>query len=263
MGFLLHWPLWASALWVYGLFVAAALAVATLICGWVRGHPAREAAVGGLVPPVGAAMTAGFLVWLALLANVELRDIDDAERAVSAEAAGLRTLGLLGSAAAPAASAGWHAQLADYAQHTLTREWPRMSDGGGDADTQARLDRLRTEAITRFAAEPPELRAALRQAVQSVAEARQSRLVVAAGHIPSIIWHALVICAGVVLVFAALVHGRQPRSARWIGTLLAMMIAVQVHAVYVIDRPFVGVVAVSDAPLREALQQLQRAAARP
>ena len=114
-----------------------------------------------------------------------------------------------------------------------------------------------------LADEPPELRAALRQAVQSVAEARQSRLVVAAGHIPSIIWHALVICAGVVLVFAALVHGRQPRSARWIGTLLAMMIAVQVHAVYVIDRPFVGVVAVSDAPLREALQQLQRAAARP
>lgn len=263
MSFLLHWPLWASALLVYALFVGAALAVATLISAWARRHPARETAVGGLIPPVGAAMTAGFLVWLGLLANIELRDIDDAERAVMTESSGLRALGVLGSAAAPPARAGWHAQLADYAQHALADEWPRMSDGGPDAETQLRLDRLRTEVITRFVAEPPELRAALRQAVQSVAEARQARLVVAAGHIPNVIWHALLICAAIVLVFAALVHARQPRAARWIGTLLALMIAVQVHAVYVVDRPFVGVVAVSDAPLRAALQHLQGAAARP
>lgn len=263
MTFLLHWPLWASAVLVYALFVGVALALATLVSHWARRQPARETAVGGLVPPVGAAMTAGFLVWLALLANIELRDIDDAERAVQTESAALHSLGVLGRAAAPAASAGWHAQLADYAQHTLASEWPRMSDGGGYAGAQSRLDRLKTEAITRFAAEPPELRAALRQAVQSLADARQARLTVAAGHIPSVVWYALLVSAGIVLLFAALVHARSPRSARWIGTLLALMIAAQVHAVYVIDRPFVGVVAVSDAPLRDALRQLQGAGARP
>ena len=79
MSFLLHWPLWASALLVYALFLAVALGLVFVVGRWVRRQPARETVVGGLVPPVGAAMTAGFLVWMALLANTEVRDIDDAD----------------------------------------------------------------------------------------------------------------------------------------------------------------------------------------
>ncbi len=263
MSFLLHWPLWASALLVYALFVGVALALATLVSGWVGRHATREAAVGGLVPPVGAAMTAGFLVWLALLANIELRDIDDAERAVQAEAGALRSLGVLGSAAAPAAKAGWHAQLADYAQYTLDHEWQGDARDSEGASGRSRVDHLKVDIFSRFAAEPSELRAALLQSVQWLADARQARLTVATGHIPTVIWYALVVCAGIVLLFAALIHARNARAGRWICTLLALMIAVQVHAVYVIDRPFVGVVAVSDAPLRDALQQLQALGTRP
>ena len=37
----------------------------------------------------------------------------------------------------------------------------------------------------------------------------------------------------------------------------ALFIGVQVHAVYVIDRPFVGAIAISDAPLRAAVQGVQ------
>ena len=95
MSFLLHWPLWVSALLVYALFLAVALGLVFVVGRWVRRQPARETVVGGLVPPVGAAMTAGFLVWMALLANTEVRDIDDAERAVHAEAAALHALGVL------------------------------------------------------------------------------------------------------------------------------------------------------------------------
>lgn len=261
MSFLLHWPLWASALLVYALFLAVALGLVFVVGRWVRRQPARETVVGGLVPPVGAAMTAGFLVWMALLANTEVRDIDDAERAVHAEAAALHALGVLGSTAAPAAAAGWNAQLADYAQRVLAHEWPRMAQGGDDGTSQ-QLDRLRTESLTRFAAESPELRAALRQGVQALAEARQARLRVASDHIPGVIWYALLMSAVIVLAFSALIHARQPRAARWIGTLLALLIAVQVHAVYVIDRPFVGAIAVGDGPLRSTLQQLQTGPAR-
>ena len=168
MSFLLHWPLWASALLVYALFLAVALGLVFVVGRWVRRQPARETVVGGLVPPVGAAMTAGFLVWMALLANTEVRDIDDAERAVHAEAAALHALGVLGSTAAPAAAAGWNAQLADYAQRVLAHEWPRMAQGGDDGTSQ-QLDRLRTESLTRCAAESPELRAGLREGVQALA----------------------------------------------------------------------------------------------
>ena len=263
MKFLLHWPLWLSAAFVYGLFVALALTLATGIGVWARRRPVREAAVAGLVPPVGAAMLAGFLVWLALLASIELRDVDDAERAVAAEAAALRTLGLLGGIAAPAASAGWPGQLADYAGHALANEWPGMSERGPDAGTAARLDAVQRGALMRFAAESPELRAALRQAAQALVDARQARLGVAAGHIPQVIWTALLSCAVIVLSFAALIHARQARAGRWIATLLGLLIGVQVHAVYVIDRPFLGTVSVSEAPLRAAIRQLLAPPSRP
>ena len=50
------------------------------------------------------------------------------------------------------------------------------------------------------------------------------------------------------------------RSSRWICLLMGLFIGVQLHAVYVIDRPFVGAVATSDAPLRNVVQLLQGAA---
>ena len=114
MSFLLHWPLWASALLVYALFLAVALGLVFVVGRWVRRQPARETVVGGLVPPVGAAMTAGFLVWMALLANTEVRDIDDAERAVHAEAAALHALG------------GWAAPPRPPLPPAGTHSWPTM-----------------------------------------------------------------------------------------------------------------------------------------
>ena len=259
MPFLLHWPIWLSALFVYALSTGLALAIGIGIGAWVRRHPTRETTVGGLVPPVGAAMTAGFLVWLGLLASTELRGVEDAERAVATETRALYTLDMLGRSAAPEAGAELRVQLADYASHALAREFPSMSDHGADPGTRLRLETAQRSALTRFGGESPELRAALRQAMQDLADARLRRIGLAIGHIPSVIWYALLVSALVVLSFAALVHARQPRAARWIALLLGLLIGAQLHAVYVIDRPFVGAVSVSDESMRGAVQQLQAA----
>lgn len=262
MTFLLHWPLWLSALTLYVLFGACALVLSVGVANWVRRQPARLTAVTGIVGTVGAAMTAGFLVWMGLLATLELRDIDSAERATRAEAAALHALDVLAARTAPGAVAGWHAQLATYGEQVLAREWPTMSQLGPDAATAATLDALHGELYQRFAGEPDQLRRALGEALQDLVAAREARLLVASGHIPAIMWYASLICAFIVLLFAALVHAHLPMASRWITVMLGLLIAVEVHAVYVIDRPFVGAISVSDAPLRTTVLQLQKAGAR-
>ena len=263
MSFLLSWPLWLSALFIYAVFTGVALALSIGASTWVRRWPQRQAAVGGLIGTIGSPMMAGFLFWMGLTAAVELRDIDDAERAVRSEVTALYTLNTLAASAAPAAAAGWSAQLADYGQKVLAREWPAMSWSGADADTGRQLGRLRGELLRRFAAEPSELRGALGQALQALSAARDSRLTVAAGHIPALVWRAMLICALIVLAFAALAHANQSRSSRWLLLLMGLFIGVQVHAVYVIDRPFVGAIAVDDAALRDAVRVFQDGAREP
>ena len=258
----LTWPLWLSALAFYAVFAGAALALSLSAGAWVRRSPTRQAAVGGLVGTIGSPMMAGFLFWMGLMAAVELRDIDDAERAVRAEVSAVYTLNSLAANAAPAAAAGWSAQLAAYGQQVLAREWPTMSEAGADPATGRQLARLRGEALHRFAAEPPELRSAISQGVQALSHARDTRLTVAAGHIPTLMWRAMLICAFIVLLFAALAHANQSRASRWITLLMGLFIGVQVHAVYVIDRPFVGAIVISDAPLRAAVQVVQAAGGR-
>lgn len=260
MSFLLSWPLWLSALFAYLIAAAAALVLSLAATAWMRRSAARLAGVAGLIATVGSPMMAGFVVWLGLTASVELRDFDDAERAVRAETTALYTLNSLASIASPTAASGWSAQLADYGHKVLTREWNAMSWSGADADTGRQLGHLRTEALRRFASESADLRAALGQALQALSAARDNRLSVAAGHLPSVVWSAMLICAVIVLTFAALTHANQPRSSRWICLMMGMFIGVQLHAVYVIDRPFVGAVAINDAPLRSAVQLLRDAA---
>lgn len=263
MTFVLYWPLWLSSLAFYAVFAGAALALSLAASAWVRRSPARQAAVGGLVGTIGSPMMAGFLFWMGLMAAVELRDVDDAERAVRAEVSAIHALHTLGASAAPATAAAWSEQLAAYGQQVLAREWPAMSWRGADAATGRQLARLRTDALQRFAAEPPELRGALERGVQALSAARDMRLTVAAGHIPVLLWRAMLICAVIVLAFAALTHANQARASRWMTLLLGLFIGVQVHAVYVIDRPFEGAIAIGDAPLRAAVQLVQAGQAAP
>ena len=97
--FLLELPIWLAALAVMGVFVGSAVGL-SIAARYLAGRPTwwREG-FSGLVAPLGAAMTAGFLVFAALLANSGLRDKDEADRAVRAETAALHSLAVLTSLA--------------------------------------------------------------------------------------------------------------------------------------------------------------------
>ena len=183
--FLLELPIWLAALAIIGVFVGSAVGLSIAArylagrsTGWREGF-------SGLVAPLGAAMTAGFLVFAALLANSGLRDKDEADRAVRAETAALHSLAVLTSLAGSSAGKELRSVVRAYGESVLKEEWPAMSGAGPvEAGTQRRLDALQHAAFSTLESESADLRAALQQNVRELAAARQSRLNAAADHIP-------------------------------------------------------------------------------
>lgn len=250
---MLDWPLPLSGLVLIGLGVVVGVGLSVLADAWVRGRAGVAEVMRGMLPNIGAAMTAGALVWIGLLANVELRDIDDASNTVQLEAAALRRLAALQPhLSAPAAQAladGLQAYVREVAEH----EWPDM-DQGPDARAQTAHDALHVLALHRLGSEAPELRQEFNAALHDMAQARHHRLALAVDRIPGVVWVALLVSTVLVLSFSALAHTAQPLGAgRVLGALLGALLSVQLFTVWVVDRPFAGRISVSPQPLLQAL----------
>ncbi len=253
---MLDWPLPLSGLIMVGLGIVVGVGLSVLADAWARRRAGVAEVMRGMLPNIGAAMTAGALVWIGLLANVELRDIDDASNTVQLEAAALRRLVAL----QPHLSAPVAETLADslqaYVRGVAEHEWPGMGKGP-DARAQAAHDALHLLALHRLGSEAPELRQAFNAALSDMAQARHRRLALAVDRIPGIVWVALLASTVLVLGFSALAHTAQPRgSGRALGALLGALLSVQLFTVWVVDRPFAGSISVSPQPLLQALAPL-------
>ena len=252
---LLDLPLWLAAIVVIGAFVSTAVGASIAMRALARRFSWWREGFSGLIAPLGAAMTAGFLVLAALLVNSGLRDKDEADRAVRAETAALHSLAVLTGLARSGAGKELRALAKSYGESVLNDEWPAMSGAGPDAaGTQHRLDALQHAALSRLGSESADLRAALWQNVRELAAARLARLNAAADHIPEITWLALLVCAGTIMTFAAMAHAHTQRSGVLFGVLLGLLLGSVILAIVIVDRPFTGAVAVSDAPIRNALR---------
>ena len=255
---LLEFPLWLAALLVIGAFVGAAIGLSVgARCLARRSNWWREG-FSGLIAPLGAAMTAGFLVLAALLVNSGLRDKDEADRAVRAETSALRSLAVLTSLARTGAGRDLRTSVKVYGASVLNLEWPAMSGAGPDSTaTQRHLDALQHTVFSLRDSEPAELRAALQQTVRELVIARLARLNAAADHIPEITWFAVLICAATIMTFAAMAHAHTQRSGILFGFLLGLLMGSVILAIVIVDRPFSGAVAVSNEPIRSALQAFE------
>lgn len=200
-------------------------------------------------------MTAGFLVLAALLMNSGLRDKDEADRAVRAETAALRSLAVLTSLARSGPGKELRTMVKVYGESVLNGEWPAMSGTGLDhAGTHQRLDALQHAAFFTLESESGDLRTALQQNVRELAATRLARLNAAADHIPEITWLALLVCAGTIMTFAAMAHAHTRRSGMLFGLLLGLLLGSVILAIVIVDRPFSGAVAVSNESIRIALR---------
>lgn len=250
---MLQWPLLASATLIVGLGMSVGVGLSVLADRWVRPRARWVEIMRGLLPNVGAAMTAGALVWIGLLANVQLRDIDTASGAVQEEAAALRALGALRAQLQPPAAQALDASLRAYVDAARQFEWPRMVEGPS-VRAEAAAAALAALPQRALRSEAAELRQGIDTALRDLAQARQKRLAIAVDRIPYVVWVALVCSVVIVLGVSALTHAGQAHGAgRIMGALLGALFGIQLFTVVVVDQPFAGRVAISPAPLVQAL----------
>ena len=242
--FLLNQTGAVTALCVMGISILLALGLTWLTIR-MSGQKLMRA-YSGLVPNVGATLTAGFLLFVALVASTVLRDRAMAEQAVDLEAHALHiALSTLDKEKFPA----WHHAIAAYIDKVTSDEWQDMRKGVRSHRAHDALQALRTMAQTGLPGIAPEVRGQLTDTVKEIDGARQSRLFAAADEVPDEVWITLAVTALVMIFFAAAIHAHVPNSAYILSILYGLVIGAMFFTIITLDFPYRGAYAVSAQPI--------------
>ena len=130
-----------------------------------------------------------------------------------------------------------------------------MSDGAEDPEARRILDDMHRMVIDGWSGQTVSLRSALGAALQEVEVARQNRLMAAVDFIPDEVWLSVILSALAVLIFSAMLLAHVPHTARVTATLLGVVIGIMWFSVLAVDRPFVGKISVSNAPIAKLMVQ--------
>lgn len=242
--FLLKLPIAAMALLIIGTTVI----LAWLIVEIVHYSPLAKLkpSFRNMLPPLGGAMMAGYVIFSALIANTIWREKEFAQQAVHQE---VRALGFADRMVDAQRYPELGLSIAAYAKVVTQQEWQSMSDGIENAGARQILDNLHRIALTGLPGLQDEIRRSLIASLKEVEVARQNRLMAATDDIPGEVWMTVVMTALVVLFFSAFAHQHDRAAARIMATLFGVMIGAMMFSIIAVDRPFIGEVSISNAPL--------------
>ncbi len=233
--------------------MALAIIGATIAAGWLLvllvdrcSGPKLKEAYRSLPLPFGGALMAGQIIFCALLSTSVWHDMGVAQQAVLQEA---RALNFAAALIDEEANPAWRPAIAAYAAAVSQQEWQTMSDGAENPEARRILDDLHRMAVKGWPGLDAGLRSGLQDALKDVEVARQNRLMIAVDHIPSEVWFSVVLSALVVLTFSAFALAHVSTAARITATLFGLVIGAMWFSVLAVDRPFLGKVAVSSAPI--------------
>lgn len=250
--FLLDLPIVAMALLIIGTTVALAWSIVEIVH---YSHLAKlKPSFRNMLPPLGGAMMAGYVIFSALVANTVWRENEFAQQAVHQEARAL-------SFAARMVDAQRYPEvglaIADYAKVVTQQEWQSMSDGIENASARQALDNLHRTVLTGLPGLPDEMRRSLLATLKEVEIARQNRLIAATDNIPGEVWLTVVLTALVVLIFSAFAHQHDRAAARIMASLFGVMIGSMMFSIIAVDRPFIGKVSISNGPIAKLSENRQ------
>ena len=133
-----------------------------------------------------------------------------------------------------------------YAQVVVDEEWPLLAHGQGSPRAQDTLDELRT-SIQEFDPKTMGEQALYTQMLTQVVtleENRGLRLLESSEGVPPLLWIVLVITGILTVTFAYLFGMEHPRVQMLRVAVLAVVVALSLYTVRVIEYPFVGEVQV-------------------
>jgi hypothetical protein len=251
--FLSGCPLWVSAL----LLVVLPTVIACSCLIFIRGHVGLEKLttnneVAGFKFAVVGVI---YAVLLAFAVIVVWERYTDAEVAVVQEAGAAATIYRLAGGDQPDALATRQA-VSGYLQLVVTRDWPLMGREQESTEVTHALDTLYSAALrlTSSAAPQPAVLLELFNQLDTITKARRTRLHLATGIVPGVLWTALTL-GGILTVAFTFFFGTENLRAQVMMTgVLAVIVFLGLFVIVTIDHPFTGPVHVSSEPLLHVLE---------
>ncbi len=254
--FLSSLPLWLSALLIVVVPSVAAMCVTLL----VRRAVALEnlAANNEVAGFKFAVLGVVYAVLLGFAVIVVWEKFRDAETAAGQEASGVVAISRLSEGLDAAPANAVRQNLTAFAQAVIAADWPAMARGNGSKQVDQALDALYRSVLTvnpntpRETATMSELLAEL----DVITQGRRTRLMLASGIVPGVLWLVLFASAAVTLGFTFFFGTRSVRAQALMSGMLAAIIFMALFVVVEIDHPFAGPTSVRPEAMQAALDSI-------
>ncbi|MGH6835374.1 MAG: hypothetical protein ACREC9_07455 [Methylocella sp.] len=251
--FLSGLPLWIAAILLVVLPTIAAM------CGPVLTHRRigfHRLASNNEIAGIKFATIGGIYgVLLAFAVVVVWGKFNDAETAVLGEAGASATLYRLAAGPEPEAVAT-RAALGNYLRLAIDREWPLMAAERESREVTQALGALyaATLRLTENGAKHPAIFVEMFRQLDAITQARRTRLHLARGIVPGIVWMVLY-CGAVLTVGFTFFFGTRNLPAQVMMTgILSVLVFMGLLVIVSINYPFSGPVRVDSEPLKTVIE---------
>jgi hypothetical protein len=201
-----------------------------------------------------------YAVMLGFAVIVVWEKFHDAEAAAAQETSGVIAISRLAKGLGTEAAQPVQQRLNEYVRAVIDIDWPAMSQGRGSTQVGDTLSALYA-AVLAIPAHDERLAAILADMLQqldTITEARRTRLLLAAGTVPGMLWGALVTGAGATLGYIFFFGTPSIRAQLAMSALLVIMVCMALFVVVEIEHPFTGPVSVEPLGLQIALTELSK-----
>jgi hypothetical protein len=255
-------PLWLSFLLVVILPTAIAMSGPVIVRRLVRlDHLRTNNEVAGFkFATVGVI----YAVLLAFVIIVVWEKFNAAENDVARQAGAAETILRLTDGLNTERRAALRTAMSAYLRTSITKEWPAMERGTGDADVTRALTDVYTVVLNSRAADGSNaflVTEILRQ-LDSISTTHRSLLVSADGNVPGILWFVLFSGAIITVVYTFFFGTPNLRAQSLMTGALSVLVFSGLLTAIVIDHPFAGTVKVSPEALVHVLEDFGRASGR-
>ena len=251
MLFLSGLPIWAALLLLVVLPSIVAMGALILVRRWIS-PPTNNEIAGFKFATIGVI----YAVLAAFAVIVVWEKFSEAQNAVVHEAGASEALYRLAAGPDPKMAAA-RAALSNYLKIAIDREWPRMAREEGSHEATEALGALYAAVLRLPEAAPgqtPLLIEMFRQ-IDTITQARRTRLHLATGIVPPIIWLVLFSGAGLTVAFTFFFGTKNLRAQVLMTGALSALTFMALFVIVEIDHPFTGPSYVRSDPLKDVLQE--------
>ncbi len=251
--FLSGLPQWVS------LILLVVLPTVLAVCGLIFSRrwlsPDRLTSNNEIAGFKFATVGAIYSVLVAFAVIIVWEKFNEAEVAVVQEAGAAATLFRLTAGSEPEKVAV-RAALGTYLKLAVERDWPQMAKEKSSREATKALDNLYTVALhlTEDGTKQPALFIEIFKQIDSITQARRTRLHLATGVVPKVVWLVLS-CGAVLTVGFTFFFGNKNLRAQAVMTgILSVLVFLALFTIVSIDHPFTGPSNVGSEPLRAVLE---------